>query len=164
MPTGCIPRAICLNDGVFKSEINLNGAKIDGDVRLTGARFDGKLGAEVHIGGNLFMNSDDQNKANFGKWTSPMRRSPHNSTCSAPAQWPLEGQLIESRWQSVCAIKWKDQDPVPRRISHRRRDQRTSHLPRRQFRRDAGAAFCKWAAHFPWDPTRGTRPVSRTSI
>jgi hypothetical protein len=56
------------NGSIFKREVNLNGAKIDGSVQLTGAGFDGKLDAgQIHIGGYLLMNSDDQNKAGFNE-------------------------------------------------------------------------------------------------
>ncbi|MGX9432576.1 MULTISPECIES: hypothetical protein [Bradyrhizobium] len=59
---------LLFNASVFKSGIDLNGAKTDGDIRFTGARLDGRLGAsQVHIGGNLFLNSDQQNKASFNE-------------------------------------------------------------------------------------------------
>lgn len=51
---------------VFKNEVNLVNAKIDGNVEFTGARFESKLDAgRVTLGGDLMMNSSEQNKAIF---------------------------------------------------------------------------------------------------
>jgi hypothetical protein len=57
---------LLLDGSIFKSEVTLNGAKIEGNVELNGGMFEGKLDAQqLQVGGSLFMNSTDQNKASF---------------------------------------------------------------------------------------------------
>jgi uncharacterized protein YjbI with pentapeptide repeats len=58
---------LSLAEGVtFKRGMTLESAKIDGYVDMTGASFGGKLDANgLQVGGDLYMRSEDENKASF---------------------------------------------------------------------------------------------------
>ena len=75
-----------LTHGVFKSEINLNGAKIDGDVVSPEPGSTASwMRARCISAAICSWIPTTRTRPSSAKWTSPMRRSRDNSTCSAPA-------------------------------------------------------------------------------
>jgi hypothetical protein len=86
-----------LNGSVFETEVNLSGAKIDGDVKLTGAAFEGKLDAsQLQVGGSLWMNSENQNKARFKEvYLTDAKVARQLTMFAATIDGPLNADLLK---------------------------------------------------------------------